>query len=252
MKAFRMLSLYFMAFTCGAFLLSANARAETLDDANRAFAEGHYHAATLGFQSVLNQNGYSASVLFDLGNSYFQEGDFAHAILAYKRAQWLSPNDPDIAANLRVAQKRAGLSETEPRWNERITEAMSSNSWAWVGSCALILFCLSLLGSRIWPLRGPSFFWLSAVSVLALLTALFAVVFSFGKLREAVVIDKNVTALISPFPSAQVLFSPSSGETLTVQKTYNGFYLVKDSTGRSGWISQSQLTLLIPSTARAG
>ena len=75
---------------------------------------------------MLAEKGYSAPVLFDLGNSYFKEGDFPQAILAYKRAQWLSPGDPDIAANLHLAEQQVGLSEPETSWTERMIHVFSA------------------------------------------------------------------------------------------------------------------------------
>jgi tetratricopeptide (TPR) repeat protein len=229
------------------FLFGRAQAGETLDDANRAFAAGHYQDSTFGYQAVLAQKGYSAPVLFDLGNSYYREGNFAQAILAYQRAQWLSPNDPDIAANLQLAQKQAGLSVTEPRRSEKISRVLSASDWAWVGSGAWTLLCASLLARTILPQRR-TFFSLSAfASILVLCTAVAAMVVSSNQLKQAVVVDKNASALISPFPDAQTVFSPSPGETVTVQKAYNDFLLVKDAAGHTGWISKTQVTLIIPS-----
>jgi tetratricopeptide (TPR) repeat protein len=237
-----------LVFAGAVLCLTAPAQAgETLDDANRAFAEGHYHDSTLGFQAALAQEGYSAPVLFDLGNSYYGEGDFARAILAYKRAQWLSPNDPDIAANLGLAQKQAGLSAAEPLWIEKISRVLGASGWAWVGSGAWTLLCAAILARTLLPQRRSLFSLTGAASALVLFTAIAAMAISSNELRQAVVIDKNASALISPFPSAQTVFSPSPGETVTVQKAYHDFLLVKDAAGHTGWISQTQITPIVPS-----
>ena len=243
-----MKTLSILVLAVAVLLLPGHAQAaETLDDANRAFAEGHYHASTLGYQAVLAQQGYSAPVLFDLGNSCFREGDFAQAILAYKRAQWLSPNDPDISANLQLAQKQAGLSLAEPRWSETMGRVLNASDWAWVGCGAWTLLCASLLARRMLPQRRPFLFLSGTASALILFTAIAAMVASSNELRQAIVVDKNAAALISPFPAAQVVFSPSPGETVTVQKTYHDFFLVKDQAGRTGWISKTQITPILPS-----
>ena len=237
-----------LAFICLALALSVHASADPLDDANRAFAEGHYHESTLGYQSVLTQNGYSSPVLFNLGNSYYREGDFANAILAYQRAQWLSPGNPDIAANLSVARKQAGLPVVEPNWSDRLTGIMNANAWAWLGSGALTLLCLGLLARAFRPERRTLSTALSTACALVLLASTVAMVLSADKLNQAVVLDKKATALISPFPAAQTAFTPAPGEIVTTQKTYHDFILVKDSTGRTGWISQSQIAPIVPFT----
>jgi len=223
------------------------AHAETLDDANRAFAGGQYHTSTLGYQAILTQNGYSAPVLFDLGNSYYREGNFAQAILAYQRARLLAPNDPDIAANLQLAQRQAGVAASDPRWSDKLTSFLSVSAWAWLACSAWALFCLCLLVRAALPQWRSPFTLVATADALILGLAIAALVVSSGQLRQAVVIDKNASALISPFPAAQTVFSPAPGETVTVQKAYNDFFLVKDNAGHSGWISKTQIAPIVPS-----
>jgi len=220
-------------------------QAASLDDAHRAFAEGNYRESTQDYQAVLAEKGYSAPVLFDLGNSFFREGNLAQAILAYKRAQVLSPGDPDIAANLQVAQKQAGVAVAEPRWSDKLTGILSSSGWALLGFAAWSILCVSLFARRILP-RQRSLFSLSGMAAaFVLATAIVAIVISSKELKEAVVVEKNAVALISPFPAAQTEFTPAPGETVTVQKAYNDFLLVTDPAGHSGWINKSQIATVI-------
>ncbi len=239
----KILSILFLA--AAACLLPLPSHAQTLDDANRAFAAGKYHDSTLAYQALLAQKGYSAPVLFDLGNSLYREGNLAQAIVAYRRAQWLSPHDPDIAANLQLAQKQAGLSVAEPPPWEKIGHLLSASDWAWVGCGAWTLLCLSLLARRILPQARTLFSLSCAAGVLLLLAAIAGAALASQDLGRAIVTDKDVSALISPFPAAQAVFSPAPGETVTVQKAYNDFFLVADSAGHTGWISKTQLTPIV-------
>jgi tetratricopeptide (TPR) repeat protein len=228
-----------------ALLFCTHVQAQTLDDANRAFAEGHYHESTLDFQAVLKEKGYSAPVLFDLGNSYFREGDLPEAILAYKRAQLLAPGDQDIAANLRMAEKQAGISVPDPRLYEQIATSFSPNGWALTGSAALVVLCVALFLRALWPKR-PGLGLLTGASALTLIVAGAAMFWAWRDVDEAVVIDPKAAALISPFPAAQVLYSPAPGEMVTVRKAYNDFLLVRDASGHSGWMSKTQIAPVIP------
>jgi tetratricopeptide (TPR) repeat protein len=221
-------------------------RAATLDDAHRAFAAGNFQMSTQDYEAVLAQQGYSAPVLFDLGNSYYREGNLAQAILAYKRAQWLSPNDPDIAANLGLAEKKAGVAETESGWSGKISRFLSASGWAWLACGAWTLLCASLLARLAVSGLRPLIFASSLASVVVFLISIAATWISSRELREAVVVEKNASALISPFPAAQAVFSPAPGETVTVQKSYDDFLLVTDRSGRSGWIGKAQLSPIIP------
>ncbi len=230
-------------------LLANSASAQSLDDAHRAFAEGRYHDSTLGYQAVLDHQGYSAPVLFDLGNSYYREGNFAQAILAYKRAEWLSPGDADIEANLQQAEKQAGLPATEPSWMDKIGSILSASEWAWVGSGAWAILCLSILAGKISNQSRKPFATIAWVSALALVAAVAGMVLSSRELAQAVVVDPNASALISPFPQAKPVFNPTSGDTLKVGKSYGDFRLVTDQEGHSGWINKSQIAPIIPSGA---
>jgi tetratricopeptide (TPR) repeat protein len=237
-----------LLFAAALALCPAAVRAASLDEAHAAFAAGRYHDSTLGYQAVLAQNGYSAPVLFDLGNSLYREGDYANAILAYKRAQWLAPNDPDIAANLAQAQKQAGLAPGLPAWYMRPANFLSATQWAWLACAAWIVFCAALLLRALLPQRASLCVFAAMLSAFILADAIAAIVISSGALRQAVVTDKNASALISPFPAAQKMFSPTPGDTLTVEKSYEDFDLVSDSSGHSGWISKTQITPIVPAS----
>jgi tetratricopeptide (TPR) repeat protein len=226
-------------------LLPVMARAETLDDANRAFAAGRFEESTISYQNLIAQHGYSAPVLFDLGNAYYSQGDYAKAILAYKRAQWLAPSDPDIAANLRQAQAKAGVAIAEPRWNEKIAAFLSPAGWAWSASAAWVLLCASIFARFVLTQNRTLFSLAGAASALLLVAAVAGIILSAGQLHQAVVTDKDAKALISPFPAAQTVFVPPAGETVAVQKTYSDYYLVSDANGHSGWVSKSQLTPIV-------
>jgi tetratricopeptide (TPR) repeat protein len=239
------LPLFVVAMT--ALFLVGRAPAQTLDDANRAFAASKFHDATVACQAVLAQNGYSAPVLFDLGNSAYREGNFAQAILAYRRAQWLAPNDPDIAANLAQAQKQAGLPVTERRRSDAIIHAFSASGWAWIACAAWTLLCASLLARAVVPPRRSLFSFTAIASAFVLTTAIAGAVFASDALRQAIVVDKNASALISPFPAAQAVFSPAPGETVTIQKAYDDFLLVTDRAGHSGWINKNQIAPIVSS-----
>ncbi len=228
------------------------AKAATLDDANRAFAEGKFQASTEGYESVLAQDGYSAPVLFDLGNSYYRQGNMAQAILAYKRAQLLAPNDPDIAANLSAAEKQAGLTTAQPSLVEKLTGLLSASGWAWLGCGAWTLLCVSLLARTALPARSSLFAISSFACTLVLITAVVAMVISSGELREAVVTEKNTSALISPFPAAQAAFSLAPGDTVRIGKTYDDFLFVTDRAGHTGWVNKGQVSAIVPASGKQG
>jgi tetratricopeptide (TPR) repeat protein len=235
-----------IVLACGSLWLCLNAHGQTLDEGNRAFATGHFPQSTAAFQAVLTQKGYSAPVLFDLGNSYARQSKLAEAILAYKRAFWLSPGDQDTAANLALAEQQAGLPATKTSWPEKIAHVLSANAWAWLVTASLTVLCAAVFAAAKFPERRASFRLIGIAAAVCLVAAIGAIILWSAQLHEAVVMDPNASALISPFPGAQAAFAPPPGETVAVRKSYGDFFLVQDAAGHAGWIAQSQVALTIP------
>ncbi len=224
-------------------LLPVAAQASSLDDANAAFAAGKYAESTAGYQAVVAASGYSAPVLFDLGNSYFREGNYPEAILAYKRAQWLAPDDADIVANLKLAQQQAGTAVEQAPAYAAFTSALSVNGWAWVGCAAWTLLCACLLLRAMWPARSGLLVTGAVLCAFVLVDAVAAIALSSGGMHEAVVVDKNPQALIAPYSgaTAQAGFSPVPGATVKIEKAFNNFLLVADDAGHAGWMARNQV-----------
>jgi tetratricopeptide (TPR) repeat protein len=242
-------SILLIAGALGTF--SVGTSAATLDEANRAFAEGKFHESTQAYESIVAQNGYSAPVLFNLGNSLYREGDLAQAILAFERAQQLAPEDPDLAANLQVAQKAAGVPVEESKWRRVATHILSLNAWSWLACASWTFLCLGLLGRWLLPRLNLLFSSIGSMAAVVLVFAVLAIVGSLGDLRRAVVTSSDAPALISPFPAAQKAFTPPAGDVVTIEKRYDDFLLVRDAVGRSGWIEQGKVTLVIPPSGAA-
>ena len=145
-------------------------------------------------------------------------------------------------------KSRPGLL-TLPQTYEKLTGLLSASGWGWLACATWTLLCVSLLARMAVPQRRSVFTFCAVLSIFVLIDSIAAIALSSDPLHQAVVIDKNASALISPFPSAQTVFSPSPGETLTVQKSYDDFLLVKDSAGHTGWISKMQITPIVPPAA---
>jgi tetratricopeptide (TPR) repeat protein len=246
MKSLRHVMLLSCSVVAG-LILAASARADTFEDANRAFAAGQYAESARGYQAVLKQNGYSAAVLFDLGNAELRLHKVGEAILDYERARWLAPQDPDIIANLRYARRQAGLAAApEDSWSEHLADALSPNGWGWLASGALCLFCAALLGSRLRHDYRGYLSLLSAAGILTLMAACLAVLLRSQQLDRAILAAKNTPALLSPFAGAKTAYEFSAGQMVSVERAHGGFDFVRDAGGHSGWVADGQVALVVP------
>src|SRR5580704_13297436 len=125
---------------------------------------------TLAAYSASEPEGYSAARLYNLANSYARAGKPGMAILNYERASLLSPNDPDVQANLRYVRASAHLPPETPDAFDRVATIASPLWISWIGVLGLAIASASVivgqLSSRHRLLRGAA--TLLGVSMLGL------------------------------------------------------------------------------------
>ena len=77
--------------------------------ANNLYETGHYSEAVQIYEQLIDQGYRDSAIFYNLGNTYFQQKDYARAILNYRRASLLEPRDQHIQDNLELAQERANI-----------------------------------------------------------------------------------------------------------------------------------------------
>jgi tetratricopeptide (TPR) repeat protein len=221
-------------------VVSATAFAEppALAAAAHAAAGGDYRAAVRNYEQILDTQGFSAPVLFNLGNAWLRLGKPARAILDYERALVLSPHSAAIQANLAAAQQRAGLAPQEvgpwlaaARYFSFDTYVWAGLGAVWVLCAALVLVCLNAMARRI---ARP----LILLAVVTLCVSADAAALQWPDLQRAVVVAPAVMHL-APAPSAATSGSLQEGEVVWLQEQYAGFNFVRTADGRTGWVSDA-------------
>ncbi len=134
------------------------ARADLLDQAwkhgNEAALRGDYASAAAAYEQLDRQHVVSADLYYNLGVTYFRQGQLGKSIWAFERALVVSPDDDDARFNLAQARKLADQrthdklegAEREPLWSHIVT--YFSPSTQMVLFCALYFGCFALLFVR--------------------------------------------------------------------------------------------------------
>ena len=215
---------------------------------NEAYAEGKYDEALSFYKGAIKQKGYSASLLYNMGNAYYQKKDVGQAILHYERALYLYPGNADIQANLSLARKDFGLiAEPVPDW-QRFFNMLNLNWWAILASGAFGVFSLIYLLRGIRPgiLKGAPFRILTTVCLLCFMAGGTGVAMQYRNISRGVVTKDDARLLVSPFDSASSSASIKDGKIVRIAKTYRGYLLVEGSNGKSGWIKKDVVELVVP------
>jgi tetratricopeptide (TPR) repeat protein len=86
-----------------------NVAGSLFEQANIFHTQGEFQQAAEQYSSIISTYGVSASLLYNLANSYAAAGQVGPAVLNYERALHLDPGDADIQGNLAQVRKDAGL-----------------------------------------------------------------------------------------------------------------------------------------------
>jgi hypothetical protein len=190
--------------------------------------------------------GYSAAGLYNLANSYARAGKPGMAILNYERAALLTPNDPDIEANLRFVQSAAHLPVDSRSLFDRVARSGTPFWFSWAAICGIVLVGTGLVASRF--IARYRAFRLMAVLTGAVLMAWTAcsTISLWPTLHAGVIISASTPARVSPVPMGESLFVLAEGERVHIAAEHEGFTLVHTRAGRSGWVADSNLAPVIP------
>src|SRR5882757_11401081 len=95
------------------------------------------------------QVGYSAAGLYNLANAYARQGKPGMAVLNYERASLLSPNDPDIDANLSYVRASSHLPAPPRSTFERLARIASPFAMFWLGVFGLVIVGACALAGQL-------------------------------------------------------------------------------------------------------
>lgn len=213
-------------------------------EANAAYSRNDFTGAIRIYEELLQDHGYSAGVLYNLANSYAQEGKVGKAVLNYERALQLSPNDSDIIGNLQLVRTASGLFTRELTLSERFMHLLSMNQWIALGGGGVVaLTCTLLLSLRLrFSARALTLFSLCCFAAIA--SAIVNTVALRQNWAGSVVIS-DTRLQLSPFKGAAAAGNIQEGRKVYPRKEHGAYIFVEDETGRKGWIQHSAVEPVI-------
>ena len=77
---------------------------ELLAKANTLYNESAYDSAAVVYESIINKGYSSATLFYNLGNTYYKIGNYPLAIYYYEKSLKLDPKNEDTKHNIEIAQ----------------------------------------------------------------------------------------------------------------------------------------------------
>jgi len=236
-----------------ALVFSSSAFSAGIDDANKLFQTGDFSAAATAYQKVVDTEGPSAAVLYNLGNSHYRLGHYGPAILAYERAKLLAPRDPDLQANLNLARKAATVfdkSALDPRL-EAVVGYLSMNEWSWlIVGAALWIGVLSVAAGLVRisnPVARRVALASMVFSAILIAAGTAALVLRRDEAGRGIVLSKDAAVLLSPFEKAETVGTPGAGRIVRMGEKNGGyFYVTVPGTELHGWMLETDVAAIVP------
>ncbi len=214
--------------------------------ANIAYAEGRYQEAIYLYEKIGNVHGVSASLFYNLGNSYAHNGQPGRAIVSYERALMMSYRNHDIVTNLHLLKEKVGDVGVDRVFPKKISRYLVLNHWVILGLAGfaglLLVYLLSLTLSLARITKLTSIF----CTILVIGVSSMEIYTTSRNHKSAVVVKENADLQISPFSGSESRGNVFEGHIVSSLRYHDGYYLVEDKNGRNGWLPESSIELIIP------
>lgn len=117
--------------------------------ADSAYSADKFTDALSLYKEALETDGPSASLWYNIGNTYYRLGETGHAVAAYERSLRLDPTDDDARANIQFVlantiDRPGDTGSFISNSADAIAAAATANAWAWI-TLAIFAVAMSLV-----------------------------------------------------------------------------------------------------------
>lgn len=228
----------------------------TKAQADSAYINNDFASAIHLYENILANQGESADIYYNLGNSYYKMDNIAKAIVNYEKALVLNPGNGDIRFNLELAQSKT-VDKVTPMsevflitWFKSLTNTMSEKGWAKMGivTFILMLLCLALyfFGKKI-ILKKIGFIAAICLLLVCILSNVFA---SSQKSKAqshstAIIMAPSVTVKSTPNEGGTDLFILHEGRKVNIKdNTMREWKEIQLEDGNAGWVPASVIEII--------
>ncbi|MDP8214214.1 MAG: tetratricopeptide repeat protein [Candidatus Euphemobacter frigidus] len=220
--------------------------------ANALYAQGRYTEAADEYRRILREGWESGPLYYNLANAYFKTGNLGRAILNYRKAWNLSPQDPEINKNLEYAREalRDDIAALPLSLWTRVKRAVilqfPIGVWIGISSAFYFLTVLWLIAVlMIKPLKKISPpVWKTLGFLLALSVIVSVVAYNYYHTPRAIILDPTATIRYGPKETDAAAFELHEGTEVRVVRKKDGWLQISLPDGKSGWLPAESLGII--------
>lgn len=243
--------IFFIAIIlCSYIPLFPNNIQEDKKNADDFFISENYEKAAKLYEEIAAKT-QNADIFYNLGNTYYRMNDLSKAILNYKRAYRITPEDEDIAHNLQLCQSQLKDQFDIPQeiffisWLHSLIKSKSYNEWGLIGIISFIFIFIfggyyiyghHLLGRKI------GFSCSTIFCLLFIVCQIFAYIQykNISSIKEVVIL-KPIQTYSSPSQTSQKVRNLNEGTSLIVKESFTKGWLQIEMPDKSNaWIQNTK------------
>ena len=227
--------------------LSAAEPSPSGDAAMTAYDSGDFARALDIYSAELKTGtGVSPSLLYNIGNCYYQMGELPRALVCYERAVRLAPRNSDIQENLDLARRKLLLREKFriERPSDlvvRVRDILRFDEWILAAAIGLALFLIALGLRPRFRLGWRVTAGLGALLVAGALTAALVQRSALYSGHQAIVVRRNAPVYSLPSETVTTVHSRlKEGREINVEEKRLGWARIR-SGSEEGWVRESDI-----------
>ena len=233
----------------------AGEKKRLFEEGNKLYSAGSYTEAAASYNQILSLGFASGEVYYNLGNCHYKLGETGRAILNYERARKWMPRDPDLAANLMMANLKVVDQVTPlPQWfGARIVHGILNlipyGTMIWM---VLSVYWLAMIALILWlTLKKSSWrpHFLKASVALGAVFIVFTLVW-FGQRGEranrveAVILQEQVAVMSTPGGAGVEVFTLHEGVKILVGRRSADWAEIRLADGKVGWVQSKAFEVI--------
>ena len=209
---------------------------ENFTQGHIAYNAGNYKEAIDYYLKCLSE-AQSVELNYNLGNSYYQNGDVGRAVLHYQKALALEPQNPEVRKNLKFVYTSVDLQNNRSGLLSRWATLCSIDTWTWLMTLGFWTSCTFILLLWLFRLnRSPIRYFFLFTSLITVLS-LVGLLGSYTVLKQGVVLNNETPLKISPTENSPQSAVLQAGVMAMVKKKHLGWFYIIGPNNKTGWIS---------------
>ena len=241
-----------LAFSGGMATEFGNRDSYTKEMGDSAYSQRRFNDAMVIYEHVIDENGGSVELYYNLGNAAYRSNNLGKAILNYERALRMNPADEDVKANLEFVQSKIKDEVAEQyevffvKWMRDFCNLIGVDNWTIIGFVSFVMALLAIL-YILFNKTGKRNLAIAVIAV-SLFVAIFANIAAYNMYNGltdksyAIIIKEEVALKSTPDNSGVVLIKVHEGRKVKiVDDAMKEWKEIDLEDGKIGWVKAEVL-----------